>query len=86
MTRRRLQEAIVQLRQCLVVAEGDADWRAALAPELATLAAALAAADRERSVVYMQGVAAAPAPLPPGKVLVEALPYSTPDHGDTHFH
>lgn len=79
------QEAIAQLRQCLVVAEGDADWRAALAPELAALTAAHAAADRERSVVHMQGVAPAPAPLPPGKVLVEALPHTTPDYGDTHF-
>ena len=73
-----LARAIVQLRQACAVCEKDADWLAALGPELAALEQLHAACDRERQVVYYQPLAALAPALPAGKVIVAALPYETP--------
>eukprot|EP00887_Chlorella_sp_A99_P008083 scaffold12.g8083.t1 len=67
-----LRQAITALRQALVVCEKDAEWRAALEPEVAVLEELHASCDRER-----QSVAGTPS-LPVSRVIIQPIKFETP--------
>ncbi|PRW33962.1 BRO1 domain-containing BROX [Chlorella sorokiniana] len=65
--------ALSKAREALAQCGSEADWAAALAPELRRLEKLAELLDRERAVVYVQQVAAAGGELPPSKVMVAPI-------------
>jgi hypothetical protein len=69
-----LKDAILRIHRCLTVVatakEESAGWRAPFLVELKNVESMHAVYDKERVVVYVQGVASVVPPSPPGKVVI----------------
>jgi BRO1-like domain len=69
-----LKDAILRIQRCLSVVttarEEAAGWKTPNLLELRTLESVHAVYDRERSVVYVQGIASVVPPPPPGKIII----------------
>jgi hypothetical protein len=70
--------AVARLRHCLVVAEGEAEWSAALQRHLEAVQADYERMNADRKGAYMQRLPPVPPALPAGRVIAVSVPFSEP--------